>query len=183
MFAVIRHYQHRAVRAQHPRQPLAFGRIECDAGIFVVIGDSVEKPDLGLANREKPRLVTLCDVSDSVRNASRFMLQLVWNLQDCFSKVQSFAFVSEIAEVSDAFRTLPVERAVEYALGHARIDYHSRSDFGYAFARFCRESVDHLDRKTTLLVLGDARNNYNDPQPWTLRLMRERVKGIIWLNP
>jgi len=134
-------------------------------------------------HKEKPRLVTLCDVSDSVRNASRFMLQLVWNLQDCFSKVQSFAFVSEIDEVSDAFRALPVERAVEYALGHAKIDYHSRSDFGYAFARFCRESLDRLDRKTTLLVLGDARNNYNDPQPWTLRLMRERVKGIIWLNP
>jgi hypothetical protein len=134
-------------------------------------------------HREKPRLVTLCDVSDSVRNASRFMLQLVWNLQDCFSKVQSFAFVSEIAEVSEAFRTLPVERAVEHALGHARIDYHSRSDFGYAFARFCRESLERLDRKTTLLILGDARNNYNDPQAWTLRLMRERVKGIIWLNP
>jgi uncharacterized protein with von Willebrand factor type A (vWA) domain len=134
-------------------------------------------------HRDKPRLVTLCDVSDSVRNASRFMLQLVWNLQDCFSKVQSFAFVSEIAEVSDAFRALPVERAVEYALGGARVDYHSRSDFGYAFARFCRESLDRLDRKTTLLILGDARNNYNDPQAWTLRLMRERVKGIIWLNP
>jgi uncharacterized protein with von Willebrand factor type A (vWA) domain len=133
--------------------------------------------------REKPRLVTLCDVSDSVRNASRFMLQLVWNLQGCFSKVQSFAFVSEIAEVSEAFRTLPVERAVEYALGHAPVDYHSRSDFGYAFARFCRESLDRLDRKTTLLILGDARNNYNDPQAWALRQMRERVKGIIWLNP
>jgi uncharacterized protein with von Willebrand factor type A (vWA) domain len=134
-------------------------------------------------HREKPRLVTLCDVSDSVRNASRFMLQLVWNLQDCFSKVQSFVFVSEIAEVSDAFRTLPVERAVEHALGHAPVDYHSRSDFGYAFARFCRESLDRLDRKTTVLVLGDARNNYNDPQAWALRLIRERVKGIIWLNP
>jgi uncharacterized protein with von Willebrand factor type A (vWA) domain len=134
-------------------------------------------------HREKPRLVTLCDVSDSVRNASRFMLQLVWNLQDCFSKVQSFAFVSEIAEVSEAFRTLPVDRAVEHALSGARVDYHSRSDFGYAFARFCRESLERLDRKTTLLILGDARNNYNDPQAWTLRLMRERVKGIIWLNP
>jgi hypothetical protein len=134
-------------------------------------------------HREKPRLVTLCDVSDSVRNASRFMLQLVWNLQECFSKVQSFVFVSEIAEVSEAFRSLPVERAVEYALGGARVDYHSRSDFGYAFARFSRESLERLDRKTTLLILGDARNNYNDPQAWTLRLMRERVKGIIWLNP
>jgi uncharacterized protein with von Willebrand factor type A (vWA) domain len=134
-------------------------------------------------HRDKPRLVTLCDVSDSVRNASRFMLQLVWNLQECFAKVQSFVFVSEIAEVSESFRTLPVERAVEYALGHAAVDYHSRSDFGYAFARFCRESLDRLDRKTTLLVLGDARNNYNDPQAWALRLIRERVKGIIWLNP
>jgi uncharacterized protein with von Willebrand factor type A (vWA) domain len=133
--------------------------------------------------REKPRLVTLCDVSDSVRNASRFMLQLVWNLQECFSRVQSFVFVSEIAEVSEAFRTLPVERAVEHALGGARVDYHSRSDFGYAFARFTRESLERLDRKTTLLVLGDARNNYNDPQAWAIRLMRERVKGIIWLNP
>ena len=134
-------------------------------------------------HRDKPRLVTLCDVSDSVRNASRFMLQLVWNLQDCFSKVQSFVFVSEIAEVSEAFRVLPVERAVEFALGGARVDYHSRSDFGYAFARFTRESLERLDRKTTLLVLGDARNNYNDPQAWALRLIRERVKGVIWLNP
>jgi uncharacterized protein with von Willebrand factor type A (vWA) domain len=134
-------------------------------------------------HREKPRLVTLCDVSDSVRNASRFMLQLVWNLQECFSKVQSFVFVSEIAEVSESFRTLPVERAVEYALGRADVDYHSRSDFGFAFARFCRESIDRLDRKTTVLVLGDARNNYNDPQAWALRLIRERVKGVIWLNP
>jgi uncharacterized protein with von Willebrand factor type A (vWA) domain len=134
-------------------------------------------------HREKPRLVTLCDVSDSVRNASRFMLQLVWNLQDCFSKVQSFVFVSEIAEVSEAFRALPLDRAVEHALGGARVDYHSRSDFGYAFARFCREPLERLDRKTTVLILGDARNNYNDPQAWTVRLMRERVKGIIWLNP
>jgi uncharacterized protein with von Willebrand factor type A (vWA) domain len=134
-------------------------------------------------HRDKPRLVTLCDVSDSVRNASRFMLQLVWNLQDCFSKVQSFAFVSEIAEVSEAFRVLPVERAVEYALGGAHVDYHSRSDFGYAFARFTRESLERLDRKTTVLILGDARNNYNDPQAWALRLIRERVKGVIWLNP
>ncbi|MBI4611868.1 MAG: VWA domain-containing protein, partial [Candidatus Rokubacteria bacterium] len=41
-------------------------------------------------HREKPKLVTLCDVSDSVRNASRFMLQLVWSLQECFSRVRSY---------------------------------------------------------------------------------------------
>ncbi|MFQ5897909.1 MAG: VWA domain-containing protein [Candidatus Methylomirabilia bacterium] len=134
-------------------------------------------------HREKPKLITVCDVSDSVRNASRFMLQLVWSLQECFSRVRSLVFVSELAEVTQAFNTYPVERAIEWALRSAPVDYHCRSDFGYAFSRFCRAELDSLDRKTTILVLGDARNNYNDPQAWALKHMRERVKGIIWLNP
>ena len=134
-------------------------------------------------HREKPRLITICDVSDSVRNASRFMLQLVWSLQECFSRVRSYVFVSEIAEVTQAFATYPVERAIEWALKGAPVDYHCRSDFGYAFSRFADSELESLDRKTTILLLGDARNNYNDPQAWALRLIRERVKGIIWLNP
>ena len=134
-------------------------------------------------HREKPKLITICDVSDSVRNASRFMLQLVWSLQECFSRVRSYVFVSEIAEVTQAFATYPVERAIEWALKGAPVDYHCRSDFGYAFSRFADSELESLDRKTTILLLGDARNNYNDPQAWALRLIRERVKGIIWLNP
>jgi len=134
-------------------------------------------------HREKPRLITVCDVSDSVRNASRFMLQLVWSLQECFSRVRSYVFVSEIAEVTQGFNDYPVERAIEWALKGAPVDYHCRSDFGYAFSRFANTELDSLDKKTTILMLGDARNNYNDPQAWALRLIRERVKGIIWLNP
>jgi uncharacterized protein with von Willebrand factor type A (vWA) domain len=134
-------------------------------------------------HREKPKLITICDVSDSVRNASRFMLQLVWSLQECFSRVRSYVFVSEIAEVTQAFGTYPVERAIEWALKGAPVDYHCRSDFGYAFSRFANTELESLDRKTSILILGDARNNYNDPQAWALRLIRERVKGIIWLNP
>ncbi|HTO10121.1 MAG TPA: VWA domain-containing protein [Candidatus Binatia bacterium] len=134
-------------------------------------------------HREKPRLITVCDVSDSVRNASRFMLQLVWSLQECFSRVRSYVFVSEIAEVTQGFNNYPVERAIEWALKGAPVDYHCRSDFGYAFSRFANTELDSLDKKTTILMLGDARNNYNDPQAWALRLIRERVKGIIWLNP
>jgi len=134
-------------------------------------------------HREKPKLVTMCDVSDSVRNASRFMLQLLWSLQECFSKVRSYVFVSEIAEVTQAFSTYPVDKAIDWALKSSPVDYHCRSDFGYAFSRYVRTELESLDRKTTVLILGDARNNYNDPQAWALRQIRERVKGIIWLNP
>src|SRR5688500_19716541 len=110
-------------------------------------------------HREKPKLITICDVSDSVRNASRFMLQLVWSLQECFSRVRSYAFVSEIAEVTQAFNSNPVERAVELALKGAPIDYHSRSDFGYAVSRFAIAELEALDRKTAIKVLGDARDD------------------------
>ena len=105
-------------------------------------------------HREKPKLVTLCDVSDSVRNASRFMLQLVWSLQECFSRVRSYVFVSEIAEVTQAFDTYPVDTAIDWALKSSSVDYHCRSDFGYAFSRFVRTELDSLDRKTTVLDPG-----------------------------
>ena len=135
-------------------------------------------------HREKPKLITICDVSDSVRNASRFMLQLVWSLQECFSRVRSYVFVSEIAEVTQAFSTLSgrardrvgARRARRWTTTAARTSA-SRS------AAFAKTELESLDRKTTILMLGDARNNYNDPQAWALRLIRERVKGIIWLNP
>src|SRR2546426_1693324 len=77
------------------------------------------------------------------------MLQLVWSLQEFFSRVRSFVFVSEIAEVTQAFGTYPVERAIEWALKGAPVDYHCRSDFGYAFNRFAKTELESLDRKTT----------------------------------
>lgn len=133
--------------------------------------------------REKPRIVTLCDVSDSVGYASRFMLHLVWSLQDCFAGVRSYVFVSEIAEVTDAFRRHPLDRAVEWAMGEAAVDYHGKSDFGRVFSQFTRTELDSLNSRTTVLVLGDARNNYHDPREWALDEIRGHAKGIVWLNP
>ena len=118
-------------------------------------------------HREKPKLVTLCDVSDSVRNASRFMLQLVWSLQECFSprallrvRLGDRRGHPGLQHVSGGAR----HRVG--AEGVAPVDYHCRSDFGYAFSRFAKTELESLDRKTTVLILGDARNNYNDPQAW-----------------
>lgn len=133
--------------------------------------------------REKPNVLTICDVSDSVGYAARFMLQLVWSLQECFSRVRSYVFVSEIADVTRSFKQYPVERAIAWALHEAPIDYHGKSDFGSAFSRVARAELDGVDSKTTILVLGDARNNYRDPQEWALRQIRVRAKGVIWLNP
>jgi len=133
--------------------------------------------------KEKPQVVVLCDVSDSVRNVSRFMLQFVYSLQDLYSRVRSFIFVAEIGEVTEHFRSNDVKEALDVALKGDLINIYAHSNFGYAFRSFLQDHIGAINRKTTVIVLGDARNNYNLPHDWCLREIKRRAKQLIWLNP
>ncbi len=133
--------------------------------------------------RDKPQVVVLCDVSDSVRNVSRFMLQFVYSLQDLYSRVRSFIFVSELGEITRLFEESEISDAIEQALTGNIINVFAHSDFGRAFRAFHRDYLGAINKKTTVIVLGDARNNYNLPQEWVLRDVHERAKQVIWLNP
>ncbi|MET0586837.1 MAG: VWA domain-containing protein, partial [Candidatus Binatia bacterium] len=82
--------------------------------------------------KTKPQVMVLCDISDSVLNASRFMLQFVYSIQDLYAKVRSFVFVSDIGEVTKLFEENEIHRAVEAALKGDVIDVFSHSNFGRA---------------------------------------------------
>jgi len=127
--------------------------------------------------------VILCDVSDSVRNASRFMLQFVYSLQDLYSRVRSFIFVADIGEVTECFRNNDAKEALDVALKGDIINVYAHSNFGYAFRNFVTDHLGSVNKRTTVIVLGDARNNYNLPHDWCLREIRQRAKRVIWLNP
>lgn len=133
--------------------------------------------------KDKPQVVVLCDVSDSVRNASRFMLQLVYGVQELYSKVRSFIFVAEPGEITKLFEENEVQEAIDAALRGGIINVFSHSDFGRAFSIFHRDYLTAINKRTTVLILGDARNNYNLPNDWALREIRNRAKQLIWLNP
>ena len=133
--------------------------------------------------RDKPQVVVLCDVSDSVRNVSRFMLQFVYSLQDLYSRVRSFVFVSEIGEVTQLFEENDTQLAIERALTGNIINVFAHSDFGRAFKAFHRDHLGVINHRTTVIVLGDARNNYNLPHEWVLKEIQQRAKQLIWLNP
>ncbi len=133
--------------------------------------------------KEKPQVVVMCDVSDSVRNVSRFMLQFVYALQDLYSRVRSFVFVSDIGEITEHFRNNDAAEALDLALKGDVINVYAHSNFGYAFRTFLRDHITAINKKTTVIVLGDARNNYNLPHDWCLRDIRQRAKQLIWLNP
>jgi uncharacterized protein with von Willebrand factor type A (vWA) domain len=134
--------------------------------------------------KDRPKLVILCDVSSSVANVSRFMLQFVYQLQEAFTRIRSFVFVSELGEVTQIFQEGDVNDSIEQALeGGSVINVYTRSNFGHAFHHFWQNFLSAIDNKTTVLVLGDARNNYNDPRAWCLRDIHNKAKNVVWLNP
>ena len=129
---------------------------------------------------DRPKVFAICDVSGSVSSYARFMLMFLYSLEEVMPKVRSFAFSSDLAEVTELFERDKIEDAIAKTLR----DYSGGStDYGQAFADFRRLCMDDVDNRTTIVILGDARNNYGDPRTDILKEMYDRSKRVIWLNP
>ena len=129
---------------------------------------------------DRPKVFAICDVSGSVASYARFMLMFLYSLEEVMPKVRSFAFSSDLAEVTELFERNQIEDAIAKTLR----DYSGGStDYGQAFADFRRTCMDDVDNRTTIVILGDARNNYGDPRTDILKEMYDRAKRVIWLNP
>ncbi len=129
---------------------------------------------------DRPKVFAICDVSGSVANYARFMLMFLYSLEEVMPKVRSFAFSSDLAEVTELFERNRIEDAIAKTLR----DYSGGStDYGQALADFRKLCLDDVDNRTTIIILGDARNNYGDPRTDILKEMYDRCKRLIWLNP
>jgi uncharacterized protein len=129
---------------------------------------------------DRPKVFAICDVSGSVASYARFMLMFLYSLEEVMPKVRSFAFSSDLAEVTDLFERNDIEDAIAKTLR----DYAGGStDYGQAFSDFRNHCLDEVDNRTTIIILGDARNNYGDPRTDILKEMYDRCKRLIWLNP
>jgi len=133
--------------------------------------------------KRKSRIVTLCDVSGSVWAAARFMLNLLYSLQDCFDKVNSFVFIDHLSEVTDIFEENEINEAIRMVLEKTDVHYNASTDYGETLRNFKKDYMELLTKKTTLIIVGDGRSNYMNPEDAILGQMRERCRRVIWLNP
>jgi uncharacterized protein len=133
--------------------------------------------------KRKSRIVTLCDVSGSVWAAARFMLNLLYSLQDCFDKVNSFVFIDHLSEVTAIFEEHDINEAIRLILEKSDLNYDASTDYGETLRNFKKDYMDILTKKTTLIIVGDGRSNYMNPEDAILGQMRERCRRVIWLNP
>lgn len=131
----------------------------------------------------KPELVALCDVSGSVAVFSEFMLQLVYTIQNRFRAVRSFLFVDVVDEVTSYFKNEDIEAALGDAFAKAYFSYSGFSDYGRVFTMFAKNYLAGIPERSTLIILGDARNNWRLAEKDYLQMIAEHVRRILWFNP
>ncbi len=142
-------------------------------------------PQFRTPRPSKPELFVLADISGSVATFARFTMQLVYAMSHQFSKVRSFAFIDAIDEVTGYFgpgtdfgvamTRISTEAAVVWLDGH--------SDYGNAFGQFAERYADDLSPRSTVIVAGDARSNYHDPNAGALADVAAQSRALFWLNP
>ena len=98
-------------------------------------------------------------------------------------RVRSFVFVSDIGEVTEYFRDADPEQAVDLATAGKAISIYANSNYGHALSAFARDHLASISRRTTVMVIGDGRNNYNPANAWVLEDLRRKCKRLLWICP
>lgn len=133
----------------------------------------------------KPELMVVADISGSVAAFARFTLMLVYAISNQFSKVRAFVFIDGIDEVTDYFKsTEDITEAIHRVNTEADVVWvDGHSDYGHAFEVFWERYGKDVGPKSTVLLLGDARNNYHASQSWVVKEIAAKARHVYWLNP
>jgi hypothetical protein len=133
----------------------------------------------------KPEIVVIADISGSVASFARFTLHLVHAISSQFSKVRSFVFVDGLDEVTSLFDGAddPSDAVARINSEADVVAFDGHSDYGRALLTFHERFADAVTMRTTILILGDARNNYHQAHAEVLADLRYRAKAVYWLNP
>jgi len=143
------------------------------------------EPKFRYPRPHKPEIFVVADISGSVAAFARFTLMLVYAISGQFSKVRSFVFIDGVDEVTRFFEGVEdVTEAVHRVNTEADVVWvDGHSDYGHAFEVFWEKWGKEIGPKTTVMILGDARNNYHASSNWVVKEMQHRARHVYWLNP
>jgi uncharacterized protein with von Willebrand factor type A (vWA) domain len=112
------------------------------------------------------------------------MLLFLYSLHEELARIRSFIFCTNLVEVSGVFEECGVEEALGKLESRPGLDLTlGRTDYGQSLQDFREKALDRITRKTTVILLGDARNNYGEPRTDILKRVHELSKRVLWLNP
>jgi uncharacterized protein len=176
-----------ATRLARRRRLGALGRLDVRRSVrrSLSTGGALVEPRFRRPRPGRPDLVLLTDVSGSVATFARFTMQLIHAVSSQLSRVRSFAFVDAVDEVTAFFGPgVDVVRATERVGTEARVVWvDGHSNYGHAFGQFVEQHLDALSPMATVIITGDARSNYHEPNVEGLRRLAARCRAVYWLNP
>lgn len=181
---VLVHKMAKKLASQHARRKRIYKKGQLNAGKTIrrnIANDGILfETHWKFKRKDRPKVLAICDVSGSVSLYARFLLMLLYSLNDVLPNVRAFAFSSNLGEVTDTLDRYPVEKAIElinheWGMGS--------SDYGSSLQQFSDLCLDDIDRHTTVIMLGDGRNNYGDPNAVVLKSVFDRCQRLLWLNP
>ena len=143
------------------------------------------EPKFKYPKPSKPEIMVIADISGSVAAFARFTLHLVYALNNQFSRVRSFVFIDGLDEVTDFFENVDdITEAIHRVNTEADVIWvDGHSDYGHAFEIFEEKFAKDIGPKTTVIILGDARNNYHASQSWVIKDIEDKARKVFWLNP
>lgn len=133
----------------------------------------------------KPEIMLVADISGSVSAFAGFTMQLAYAIKSEFSRVRSFVFVDGVEEVTDVLEAAADITSVTHRLnlGTSAVRLDGHSDYGLALEAFWDRWGAQVRSRTSVIILGDARNNYHASRAWVLKAIRQRARHLYWLNP
>lgn len=130
--------------------------------------------------KDRPKIIAICDVSGSVAAYVRFLLLLLYSLKEVIPDLHAYAFSYRLGDVSDTLENSEFDEAMKKILREFGL---GSTSYGQAFSDFSMNHETVLDRRSTVLILGDGRSNYGDPRLDLFSGFASRAKQVIWLNP
>lgn len=133
----------------------------------------------------KPEIMLVADISGSVSAFAGFTMQLAYAIKSEFSRVRSFVFVDGVEEVTDILEAAADITSVTHRLnlGTSAVRLDGHSDYGLALETFWDRWGGQVRSRTSVIILGDGRNNYHASRAWVLTAIRQRARHLYWLNP
>jgi uncharacterized protein with von Willebrand factor type A (vWA) domain len=110
------------------------------------------------------------------------VLRLIYELQDQVAQARSFAFIADMHDISADFAEHRPDVAVRRVLERLQPGYYN-TNLGRSLETFTREHLSAVDSRTTLIFVGDARNNYNNPRLDLMQMLQRRARRVLWLTP
>jgi len=143
------------------------------------------EPQFKPPKKSKPEIVIVCDVSGSMATFARFTMQLTYAISTELAKVRVFAFIDGLDDVTDYFS--PDVDFVEGLIAMSReadiVRRDGHSDYGRSFTEMWDRYPNAVTSRSTVIITGDARNNYRDTGYEAFERIVGRSRATFWLNP